>query len=38
VIVIVSDWWDISIVYNVDITITLHSFTYLHILLVVKLV
>ena len=34
-IVIVSDWLDISLLYSVGITITLHSFTYLHTLLVV---
>ena len=34
-LVIVSDWLDISLLYNVGITITLHSFTYLFILLVV---
>jgi len=28
-LVIVSDWLDISLLYNVGITITLHSFTYL---------
>jgi len=35
VIVVVSDWLDISLLYNVGIIITLHSFTYLHTLLVV---
>ena len=34
-LVIVSDWLDISRLYNVGITITLHSFTYLFTLLVV---
>ena len=34
-LVIVSDWLEISLLYNVGITITLHSFTYLYTLLVV---
>jgi len=34
-LVIVSDWSDISLLHNVGITITLHSFTYLYTLLVV---
>jgi len=37
VIVFVSDWLDISLLYNVGITITLHSFTYLYTLQVVSL-
>jgi hypothetical protein len=35
VIVIMSDCLDISLLYNIGITITLHSFTYLYSLLVV---
>ena len=38
VIMIMSDWLDISLLYDVGITITLHSFTYLLTLLVVELV
>ena len=34
-LMIVSDWFDISLLYNVGITITLHSFTHLYALLVV---
>ena len=34
-LVFVSDWLVISLLYNVGITITLHSFTYLYTLLVV---
>ena len=34
-LMIVSDWLDISLLYNVGIIITLHSFTYLFTLLVV---
>ena len=37
-LVIVSDWLDISLLYNIGITITLLSFTFLYSLLVVKLV
>jgi len=34
-LVIVSDWLDISLLYNVGITMTLHSYTYLYTLQVV---
>ena len=34
-LVIVSDWLDISLLYNVGITITHLSFTFVHTLLVV---
>ena len=34
-LVIVSDWLDISLLYNIGITINLHSFTFLSTLLVV---
>jgi len=34
-LVIVSNWLDISLLYNIGITITLHSFSYMYTLLVV---